>query len=299
MEFQTPTSREEMYEILHEIFYHYRFRPIVYEPKELDKIELPRMEYQTPTEEQFVENATKRLSGKHLREISEKEKELDKEILEKQIQYDKIDLNTESLMAKIRALYEENAKRVQNETVKRGVGYSDIILEKISNVYLERDEKILSLLTSASQEKTALESQINALKAQKNGLNEFFAPVHAKEIEQMVIELKENEQKVSREVFEYNNELFRKEQTYANSLISQNAHLELSYIEIRSKGYSKDELIEMGYYNAVMKCVNDYYGTLNAVTAYNEFSQDTKVIVYLEDYYEEMLYLYKIRANAT
>ena len=54
----------------------------------------------------------------------------------------------------------------------------------------------------------------------------------------------------------------------------------------------------MGYYKDAIDCVCAYFDTLSAVAAYQQISHDSKVAIYLDDYYANVVYMYKTLANA-
>ena len=54
----------------------------------------------------------------------------------------------------------------------------------------------------------------------------------------------------------------------------------------------------MGYYTDAINCVCAYFDTLSALTAYQQIAHDTKVAIYLDDYYSNVVYMYKTLANA-
>ena len=60
---------------------------------------------------------------------------------------------------------------------------------------------------------------------------------------------------------------------------------------------AKEQLVEMGYYADVVKCVMAYYNTLSPLDAYRDLSSEQQVIIYLDDYYSSVLYNYQMRAT--
>ena len=53
----------------------------------------------------------------------------------------------------------------------------------------------------------------------------------------------------------------------------------------------------MGYYEDIMRCVCGYYDILTAVNAYQDILNEQKLSIYLDDYYESLVYMYKMRAG--
>ena len=141
------------------------------------------------------------------------------------------------------------------------------------------------------------------LKAQKEMLGtklynagNYFNEIHQKEIEEKVLELKLAQKESDEKVFKYNNSIEEKTQRYQNQIIRNNAELKLQFMEIRSGDYTKTELIDMGYYTDVLKCVDGYYQTLSPSDAYLEICRESKLMIYLDEYYEQLVYVYSLRA---
>ena len=68
-------------------------------------------------------------------------------------------------------------------------------------------------------------------------------------------------------------------------------------MNIASNFFTKDQLVEMGYYKDAIDCVCAYFDTLNPVTAFQQIAHDTKVAIYLDDYYSNVVYMYKSLAD--
>ena len=65
MQFNLPNTKEEMYQILNDLFYYYRVQREGFEEVNLIELNLPRLEYQEKEEELLVQTATILLSAKH------------------------------------------------------------------------------------------------------------------------------------------------------------------------------------------------------------------------------------------
>ena len=53
----------------------------------------------------------------------------------------------------------------------------------------------------------------------------------------------------------------------------------------------------MGYYADVIDCVCAYYDTLPVLTAYQDLASENKLAIYLDDFYQDIVYMYKSRAG--
>jgi len=117
-----------------------------------------------------------------------------------------------------------------------------------------------------------------------------------REVSAKITELTEAQQEKIREVFKYNNGLTEKEQRYQNTIKQTNASLLLKFMSLRQGEFTKDELVEMGYYKDVIACVCNYYDTLDTLTAAQQITHDQDIPIYLDHYYETIVYMYTQRA---
>ena len=69
-------------------------------------------------------------------------------------------------------------------------------------------------------------------------------------------------------------------------------------MEIKSNYFTVEQLFEMGYYNDVMDCISAYYDLLDANEAYQDIVNESRLVFYLDDYYQDVVYMYKMRASA-
>ena len=70
----------------------------------------------------------------------------------------------------------------------------------------------------------------------------------------------------------------------------------LRYLDISSGEFTKDQLTDMGYYRDVIKCVTSYYDTLEPLEAYQDITAEKELAIYLDDYYQNVIYTYKMLA---
>ena len=96
------------------------------------------------------------------------------------------------------------------------------------------------------------------------------------------------------EVFKYNNGLDEKEQRYLNTIKQTKASLKLRYMDISTGEFTKDQLVEMGYYADVVKCVCGYFDRLDPYTAFQDIASEKKLAIYLDDYYQNVIYTYNL-----
>lgn len=297
MEFNLPTTKEEMYVILNDLFYYYRLRREGYEELNLIELELPRLEIEQMNQEKFVEKATNLLKSQHEREILTSENNIKSQILELEKKQTAIELNALDEIEKLRALYAESVKKVENQIVKAGLVNSSIIVDKTVVLEDSLNEKIAKINQSKNSQIASINAKITSLTSELNNVDAYFEEIHQLEIDKKVIELKDEYAKMSADAFKYNNTLEEKEQRYSNTIKETKASLYLRFLDIKSGEFTKDQLIEMGYYTDVIRCVRGYYDTLPADEAYRDMNAEGNLTIYLEDFYQHVMYAYRSAAG--
>ncbi len=297
MEFNLPTTKEEMYNILNDLFYYYRVRREGYEEVNLVELELPRLPVQEISEEEFIEKATNLLKSQHEREILTYEKDLNSQILELEQKAILLEQNADTEIEKVRVLYAESIKKVENQVVKAGLYNSSIIVDKTVVLEDSLNDKIARIIQEKNDQLASINAKKSALLDQVANEKSFFEVIHQMEIDKKIIELKDEFEKLVRETFKYNNGLEEKEQRYRNTIKETQASLYLRFLDISSGEFTKDQLVEMGYYTDVIRCVRGYYDTLPVEDAYRDMFAEDKLAIYLEDYYQNVMYIYKLHAG--
>ena len=296
MQFNLPNTKEEMYQILNDLFYYYRVQREGFEEVNLIELNLPRLEYEEQSEEQLVQTATTLLSAKHESEKKKYQEEIDLKVLELNKKIALLEENAVKQIEEITTMYAESIEKVENQAVKAGLINSSIVADKTAVLEEGKNQKI-ALITQEKDEKvSSILSEIESLNSKKENANDYFNEIHQKEIDAKVIELKDKAAQKKMEVFKYNNSLDEKEQRYSNSIKETKCSLKLRFLDISSGEYTKDQLIEMGYYDDVMKCVSGYYNKLEPLTAYQDMLAEKKLCIYLEDYYETFVHSYRFNA---
>ncbi len=153
------------------------------------------------------------------------------------------------------------------------------------------------LTQEKNRKSTELNAKITALNQSLSAIEDEYYAIQSARVTAKVEELKDARDVIEREVFTYNNGVEEREQKHASTLIRANANLKLKYMEITMGEYSKDELVDMGYYDDVVECVTAYYDTLDPIVAYNDIKGESKLTIYLDDYYQNVVYMYATRAG--
>ena len=298
MVYETPTTKEQMYEILKQIYYDYRMKIDGYEDAGLTDLILDRMEFTEKTEEELFEEARGLTIPWYDAELLKAKKTNEAKILALSKSLLSLDNEKEKRKTALESETEASMQKIQKEAIKKGYYNSDIMLQKIAKLESVRIEKLEEIESEFQLKTLEVNKEIDSLTEYGITLESDYEVYLENKINAKFLELKEKQESLKREVFQYNNGLAEKEKRSKNSNISANASLKLRYLEIRTKSYTKEELVDMGYYEEVINCVCGYYNTIaNTAEAFAQFVQDTKVVIYLEDYYENVLAIYKARAG--
>lgn len=297
MQFTMPTTKEEMHATLEVIFEHYRTIHGTFISQPLAPLELARMEYTPPTDQELLEKAERIVAADHKREVLKRKDDLTAKL---QMLNTKIeDAQTAALkeIEEVEKLYAESARKVELQSMKNGLVGSGIVVDKLTSLEEGKNQKIADI----NAQKNGLVADYNSQKMytqnQIDSCETYYEQIHEDEVAKALDELKEQREKTVRQVFEYNSGQDEKEQRYENQIIKHNASVELRYLEISGLHFSKNQLIEMGYYKDVMACVMGYYNTLEPLTAWREVAADETIKIYLEDYYEQVLVGYESLAG--
>ncbi len=297
MEFVIPTNREDMFTILEELFHYYRISRPVYSGVELKELELPRLEFSMSTESELKNSAELLVKPAQEREIAERRSLINQEINKLNLKKASVQQDYAALINETETLCAESKEKIEQQAFKNGLVSSGMFFEKIAMLEVKKNDKIIELERKCAQETRNIEAELEVKNKLLDESAAYFFTAHDCDVKKKMEELRLDEEKIQREVFKYNNGLDEKEQRYKNTIAQINANLELKFLSISTGEYTKDQLVEMGYYDDVMRCVCGYYDRLPAMTAYQDVSNDTRLPIFLDHYYENILYMYQIKAG--
>ena len=297
MEFNIPTTKAQMYVVLNDLFHYYRIRREDFQGIDLLPLDLEKMSTSLPTDTELTTNANTLLSASHEREIKNYQQEINLQITEIKTKIELTNQNATIQIEQVNELYEQSLKKIQGQIASSGLINSSIIIDKTAQLEQEKNAKITEINLSCDSEVASLTAKKTALEKKLADSSTYFSTIHSKEKTAKVIELKEQRQSLSNEIFKYNNAIEEKIQRYDNRLKEINASFELRFLDITSGEITHGQLVEMGYYEDVIKCVCGYYDTLNATDAFYDISSERKLAIYLDEYYTEIVYSYKVRAG--
>lgn len=297
MNFVSPTTEQEMYSVLQDIFAYYRLRREPVEQVSLTPLSLTRATFTPSTAQQLRQKAEIAVAPAQSLRLLNYKAGINAEITELNA---KITLYGQQKTARenaARADYADAVSKAQADALKKGIAQSSVVVDRIAAINAALADKIDEIDDEFDEKIAVATAKVTALSAALSAANTYFSDVDECETQAKVEELKDAEDKITREIFKYNNSLSEREQRVANTLLSTGKELEIRSLDVSIKEYSKDELVDMGYYKDVIKCVCDYYDTLTDANAYQSIVHDRTVAVYLDDYYANVVYMYKTRAG--
>ena len=137
MTFDKPTTKEEMYATLKEIYFYYNHKRLIFNNVEHEELSIPKMNFLPLTDSELTVKATQLLSHKHTREKEEKRQEiLDKISLLITKKNDSV-VQEEKLIASITERYKKSYQTIIEKTFKSGVSDSTITVDKIKDLEQE------------------------------------------------------------------------------------------------------------------------------------------------------------------
>lgn len=297
MQFEIPTTQQQMYETLNEIFYYYRIRREGWEGIELLPLTLERVRW-SPLTETGIKNRVNNAITPEISLANWKETQnVDNQISSLQEKKINLALALEEQKNLITEQYSNKAKLITQDALSRGTANSTIVTNALANLETEKSKLIEEATENYTLRVADIDAMITALESKKNDIIIFYR-MYKDDLYNAKFQLEVDVQnKAKEDALKYNNGIEEKEVKHANSVATRSADLEMKIRELNQSFFSKDQLIEMGYYEDVINCVCGYYDTLDPMTAYQQFNTDKKVTIYLEDYYANILYYYRSRAG--
>ncbi len=295
MDFEIPTTKTELFDTLNRLYNFYRLQKQDYDEPEFPTMSIERLTEVNYTDDEIRQMATKLLYAKHLKEKLDRKEDIEEKKAELVAKKQSLVDTFNELIESVNQIYEDSKSLATEQGIKRGLIDSNIVYEKIIDLEKERAEKIANITQEHNVKVAVIDSKITAQDLAYANVDDYFSETHSAEIEAKITELKEKQLEKNNEVIRYNNALEEKEYKSNISNLNALATLKLKFLEIRRSEPTKDELVEMGYYNDVIFCVTMYYNTLSAQNAWTDISNETRLIIYLDDYYQNVVYLFKSR----
>ena len=287
-----------MYETLQEIFYYYRIQREADTEVNLSALQLTRMTYTPMTAQESYAKAQQNLRAAQAEKILNYKRGLTDEINALTAQVTAYGTQAAAAKQRTREQYAQATQKAEREAVKRGIAQSSAVIDRIAELQTALAAELNAIDAEYDAKIAAAEAKASVLQTRLTGADTYYSQVFEYEILAEQQKIKDAEAALQRDIFKYNNGLDEKEQRSANSVISETRSLELRYMNVSMNYFTKDQLVEMGYYKDVIDCVCAYYDTLSAANAYQGIAHDTRAAIYLDDYYSNVVYMYKTLANA-
>lgn len=299
MEFNIPTTREQMYVVLKDLFFYYRVQRKGFEGLELSPLQLEKMVFTEKSEEQLISLANSTVMPKQQREMNEYVKQSTEKKLTLSARLNVLPTEKQNAVDEIEKLYADSIAVLEKTAVKNGLAGSSVIIDKIAQLENQKNLKIADIYLKYSNEEQSIQAEIELLEQRITGAEEYFEQIFDYERQKALNDLIEDQEKTKREVFKYNNSLVEKKQRYDNEILKVNASMQIRFLDISTGELTKTQLVESGYYADVLKCVNGFYDTFSSrQSAYLHFAEEGDLKLYLDDYYQDTLSLYYNRALA-
>lgn len=298
MTFNTPTTKNEMYEILQEIFHYYRIQRQADTEVTLNDLELDRLVYTPMTGEALATKAQNNIRGVQKEKVLDYKKKISDEIAELGVTITLYGTQKTAAENAARTSYAAATEKAEREAVKRGIAQSSAVIDRIADLQVALASEITAIDNAYDEKIATAQARLSRLQTDLAGADTYYDQVFSFELMAEKDRLKEEENKLIREIFKYNNGLDEKEQRAANSKITAMRSLELRQMNLSSNVFTKDQLVEMGYYKDAIACVCAYFDTLSPLTAFQQIAHDAKVAIYLDDYYTNVVYMYRSLADA-
>lgn len=296
MTFELPKTLEQMYETLDSIFHYYRLTKGDYTQVVLPELKLNRLNVTFDDDAGLRSKAETMVLPDQLREQNEYEQDLNDQIAEIDQKIELEQINAQSELDEVNRIYDESIGKIQRQVSSSGLNYSSVAIDKTTSLEEGRNQKIVQINSKCNDVLSTLYARRRVVENRLAQASTHFTNAHAKDVDKKFLELKNEQMQLQNDVFKYNVSLDEKEQKYANGIKKAEASLTLQYLQITVAEYSKSQLIDMGYYADIIRCICGYFDTLAPSTAYDLFRSENKVAVYLEEYYQQILYMYKINA---
>ncbi len=297
MEFALPTTKEEMYATLTELFHYYRYQKSNFELVEQLSLKLDKIDYTVPDSETLRARAETLLDAEEEKEILALKKDINERIAKVNSQITSTTQNYDKLAESAKTLFEQSQTKLREQAVKNGLINTSAYLDKLTSLEKDKNEKLLSISTQKDNALAEHNATLTMLEESLTNADTYYSSLHEKRILAKVDELKEKADTTAREVFKYNNTLEIQMQTHENTIKRSNMSLYLKWMEANMVELTKDQLIDLGYYDDVVKCVCGYYDRMEPLNAYNDYNKEKRLTIFLEDYYSNVAYMYGLRAG--
>lgn len=297
MEYSIPTTKDEMYETLKDVYQYYRINRESFMPTSITDLSLPRITFTPLTDTQLGTKAQVLVGAEQEKEKLTRKEKLNSEISKLNEQIADLSEQEDELVNKITEDYDNSENKVRLEATKRGFNDSNAVVNKIAELENLKNSAISAVRLNLSAKRTALTGEKTALTTELSNINTYYSALFTAMVNKKKVELSDDQEKFKISIDKYNNNQEEKENKQQISTALSNANLQVRFLELKQFDCTKEQLVNMGYYADVLAIVTGYYNTLSASSAYQDIATESKLMFYLDDFYEDTVYLYKMRAE--
>ena len=300
MAYATPTTKTEMYDILNEIYIDYRVRKEPFEALELENIVLNKLTYSPKSYETKKTEAEVYVQPWYDDTYESMQKEISRNKLALTSQKENVLENKTKQIAQIKLHYEDLQTQLEEKALHYGYNSSELLINEINELKSQLAQELARIEEEYAYKINKIDEEIAELKVEENQLNTRLSNLFNNRVSARMLEIQEAEKQLEMSIIKYNNDIEEKMQKSRNSNLNANANLRIKHIEIQAKGYTKEELIQRGYYTHMIDCVTAFYTSSYFSSPYNAYVDllnEVQLIVYIDEFYSDVLELFRVRAG--
>lgn len=233
-----------------------------------DKIELERISYKKPTDEeikQTSEELLKDYKNSSIKNIDDEYKKKEDNLYSNKSQLIE---NNDSTKQKLNDYYTDASKNVEAQALKRGLCRSSIVINQLDAFEKSKIDDYKKLDDELSSQINAINFELNALSSQKDNALNSFNISYAVKLQEKINSLQEELTKKENEVIKYNNEIAVKEAEFnkkvdelKNSIDKDNWEEAIKQVDLYGKYGSK--IIDKARNEEIYSTVKEYLDSLS------------------------------------
>ncbi len=297
MEFEIPTTKEELTATLEQLFDYYHHYKGEYEGQPLETLNLDKMVFNEKSESVLREELTALMAKKQAAESAEKCAPYKVEYEKYSALYNAEDEEAEALLLAAEEEYRKKLERLVADAAERNLAQSSAYLSLRAELETEFENKNNQISRESAARKAEYQRAMAVAQSNLDETEGYIEKKYLAELELELLEALEKQKEYADAVLKYNNTIEEKLVKSRNDKAKAESALKLQYLEITARGVTDEELLELGYYTDVIAAVDGYYYSIDAEAAYNDFVADPDMPIYLGSYYNEILYKYQLRKN--
>ncbi len=297
MTYDIPTTKEELVNVLKEIDEYYRYRKDFYEEPVIIPLDLKKIEFTEKTDEEILASANEIFLKKKACEKIQTESEILAEISALEVEKLACGEDLQKRLSSIDEAYDDSVKKLEIKSAERNMSYSSAYYNALAKLEDKRNAEKDGVIAEIQEKQNIIEGKISAKNTLKESIDDMLDNKYDALISEYLQERKDKQREYADSVLKYNNQIDEKIIKNQNSVNQNYSKLKIDYMSIVSKGLTTEQLDSLGYYGDVITVVDGYYFSISATDAYEDFILDSKMPYYLGEYYDDILYKYKLRAN--